>query len=433
MSRALPPYFLGRYPNKEVIWATYNSDLAKDFGREVRAIIRSEEVQNVFPGLALRQDSKAADRFHTEDGGGYYAVGFEGTLTGRGGDLLIVDDPFKDPKEALSATVRDSKWRWYTSVFETRAKRPGGELPPVRILMATRWHNDDIHGRIIANAKRGGEKVHVLQIPAICGEGTSREIALWEDYYPLKYLYERRAAMGEWMFSALYQQDPKANAGNIIKRADLQRARYKKPPALADMELFMTLDPALTPEAAEDADDPDFTEMAVWGQTEDNHLWALDWWYEQCEMDDWIRQLFVMFARWKPKVVLSEKGPIRRASEPIIMREGRDRGAPIPMHYVLADAKKEIRLMPFQAMTQAGMVHFPDNQWGDRMVEQLVEFPSAAHDDGVDNCSLIGLHRHRMFNPPPPPDRPDKPKKLDSSAIPVKEFMTKHKATGDVL
>lgn len=435
VSRALPIYFLGKYPGKEVVWATYNSDLAADFGREVREMIAAERAQTVFPGLTLRADSKAANRFHTPAGGAYYAVGVGSTLTGRGGDLLILDDPFKDWAECQSETTRRRKWSWYTSVFLTRAKRPGGESPPVRIVMSTRWHGDDITGRILAAAEKGGEEVHVVNLPAILWKDSSREQALWPEWFPMRFLKQMQITLGDWMFSALYMQSPKASAGNLIKRKDLDTTRYNTAPLMADMKIYMTLDPAVTDEDEVHEDDPqadpDYTEMAVWGETSSNHLYALDWWYGKVDVLVWIDALFEMYAKCKAITILSEKGVIRRATEPILRSTGRQRGAPLPMQYLLADKSKQVRMVPFQALTQAHMVHFPANAWGDRVVDQLVEFPAGIHDDAADNCSLIGLHRHKMFAPPQPTPKRKKSEPINTGLRISDLIKQKRKPDGD--
>ena len=142
-SRRFPAYCMGRKKGLQVVCSTYNQDFANDLGRDVRSIIGSESYNNVF-NSGLRSDSKAADRFHTTNGGIYVAVGTGSALTGRGMDIGVIDDPFKDREEAESERTRQRKWDWFRSTFYTR------QMPNARLLvMATRWHEDDLTGRIL--------------------------------------------------------------------------------------------------------------------------------------------------------------------------------------------------------------------------------------------------------------------------------------------
>jgi hypothetical protein len=161
-SRRFPAFYIGRNPGKQIIAASYNSDLANDFGREVRNIVAGPEFGALFQ-TSLAPDSSAANRWHTGHGGMYVAAGVGTAITGRGADVLLIDDPFKDREEADSELRRQRVWDWYTSTAYTRLM-PGGAI----VVINTRWHDDDLSGKLLAEADNGGDQWEVLR-PGLCG------------------------------------------------------------------------------------------------------------------------------------------------------------------------------------------------------------------------------------------------------------------------
>ncbi len=184
-SRRFPAWYLGRNPGKSIIAASYNSDLATDFGREVRNIVNAPEYGCVFES-SLSADSKAANRWHTDAGGIYVAAGVGTAVTGRGADIFLIDDPVKDREEADSEIKRQRVWDWYTSTAYTRLA-PGGAI----ILIQTRWNEDDLGGRLLEAQEAGGDKWEVLDLPAIRDDGS----ALWPDRYSVEALERIKAAI----------------------------------------------------------------------------------------------------------------------------------------------------------------------------------------------------------------------------------------------
>jgi len=180
-SRRFPAYFTGRNAGKQIIAASYNSDLANDFGREVRNIVNSPEFRVLY-NTTLSQDSQAANRWHTDKGGMYVAAGVGTAITGRGADILLIDDPFKDREEADSEIRRQRVWDWYTSTAYTRLM-PGGAI----VLINTRWHDDDLSGRLLSEQESGGDQWEVLSLPALSPDNE----ALWPDCYPMKYRHTK--------------------------------------------------------------------------------------------------------------------------------------------------------------------------------------------------------------------------------------------------
>ena len=177
-SRRFPAWYLGRHPDKQLIAATYSGDFALDFGRDVRGIVQGEEFKALFPDVSLASDSQAANRWHTNKGGVSVYVGVGGPITGRGAHIALIDDPFKDREEADSEIRRQRVWDWYTSTAYTRLM-PGGAI----VVINTRWHDDDLSGRLLDEQTKGGDQWEVLSLPAIAdGE------ALWSDWYRLRRL-----------------------------------------------------------------------------------------------------------------------------------------------------------------------------------------------------------------------------------------------------
>lgn len=409
-SRRFPAWYLGRNPGRQIITSTYAADFAADFGRDVRGIVREPAYGRIF-GTQLRQDSQAADRWHTQDGGIYVAVGIGGPITGRGAHLAIIDDPIKNREEAESEVIRNKIWNWYTSTLYTRLM-PGGAV----IVIMTRWHEDDLVGRLLTEQERGGDKWHRITLRAIDGEGTDHEKALWPEWYPLDALKRIKAAIGPRDWSALYQQSPQPAEGTFFQRAWFRRYAPQELPA--SLNRYGTSDYAVTDGAG------DFTEHAVWGVDSEDNLWAVDWWSGQTTSDVWIERQIDMMARHKPYAWFGESGVIRRSIEGFLTKRMRERKTFGRVEWVTSASDKPSRARGFQARAAMGKVHIPLTEWGDRLIDQLIRFPAGKHDDAVDACSMIATvidQTHpaivRSDSPKKKPDRWDGVfRKLDQAA-----------------
>jgi predicted phage terminase large subunit-like protein len=208
-----PAWFLGRSPQRRVIATSYSARLAENFGRKVRDIVADEKFRLVF-GSGLSGSSKAADRWETSEGGGYVAAGVGGSITGMGGDLLIVDDPFKNQEDADSKNYRDKVWDWYQSTLYTRIEK-GGRI----VVILTRWHEDDLAGRLLAD---GGDQWDVVSFPAIAEEDEQYRQSgepLWAEKYDLQALDGIKGAVGTRVWNALYQQRPAPDDGAVFKKS----------------------------------------------------------------------------------------------------------------------------------------------------------------------------------------------------------------------
>lgn len=207
VSKRFPAWYLGRNPTGQIISASYGSDLAADFGREVRNIVAAKTFQALFPGVYLAPDSQAKIRWHTKDGGSYVAAGVGTSITGRGADILNIDDPVKDKAEAESESIRQSTWDWYQATAYTRL------MPQAAIILTmTRWHPADLAGRLLEEMKNGKDQWEIVDLPAFAQAhdllGRPPGAALWPERYDEKALGEIQLAIGDHNFQSLYMQNP---------------------------------------------------------------------------------------------------------------------------------------------------------------------------------------------------------------------------------
>lgn len=370
-SRRFPGWYLGNYPDKQIITASYNADLASDFGREVRNIIASPEYGNIFD-VGLRADSKAANRWHTNKNGVYVSAGVGGPITGRGADISLIDDPFKNMEEADSETTRESVWKWYTSTLYTRLM-PGGGLA----LIQTRWHDDDLAGRLLNEESNGGDKWHVVELPAISADNK----ALWPEWYPIEALERIRNVLPPRQWNALYQQNPIPDDGDFFKRDWF----YEYDNLPDNLNYYITHDDAVTDSSG------DYTEIGVWGIDPDDNIYAVDWWSGQETSDIWIDRLLDLIEKYQPFSVIGESGPIRRAVEPFLIKRMTQRRIYANLEWKPSISDKPTRARAFQGLASMGKVFLPKKRvWAEDLLRQLMRFPAGKYDDKVDTCALIG-------------------------------------------
>jgi hypothetical protein len=287
VSRKLPPWYIGRNPIRSAISASYGSDLAVKLGRDVRNTMASREYLRLFPEVVLSQDSQAADEWHTQQGGGYTAVGVGGGLTGFHGDLLNIDDPFKDRVQAESENYRESVWNWYRAVFYTRRKDP---RTTAIVICCTRWHEDDLVGRLLAaQADGSGDTFELLEIPALNSDGSS--------FYPEKFSVDElkniRAVIGEYDWASLYEQHPRPLTGSFFDSVNLLEDGKPIPwPERCDI-VFCTIDTAV-----KDGNQHDGLGCVYWAYNKANTkqpLTILDWDLTQIQgavLIDWLPGVF---------------------------------------------------------------------------------------------------------------------------------------------
>lgn len=387
---SLPAWYLERWPDKRVIIGAYNSTLAEKFSRKARKLTRAK----------LSNERTAVDDWETVSGGGLRAVGVGGGITGMGGNLILIDDPVKSREEANSPRYREKCWDWYTDDLYTRLE-PNGAI----VLTMTRWHDDDLAGRILASDD--GPNWTVIVLPALathnCPLGRELGSALWPDRYDETTLTEIRSILGVQSFNALYQQNPIPDEGDYFKAADCQW--YETPPK--HMHIYGTSDYAVTDDSG------DFTEHGVFGVDANDDIYILDWWYDQTTADKWIDSLLDLVKIWQPFFWCGEGGVIRRAIEPFLTKRSRERKTYCRFEWLNSIHDKPTRARAFQARWSMRKVYLPKNKpWADRLLNQLTRFPAGANDDAVDVCSLIGRALDEVHGATIP--QPEEKPKVDS-------------------
>jgi predicted phage terminase large subunit-like protein len=284
-------------------------------------------------------------------------------VTGRGADIALIDDPFKDREEADSERRRELVWDWYRSTLYTRLM-PGGAI----VLIQTRWHEDDLAGRLLEQ-ERG--QWDVLELPALHPERG----ALWPEWYDEAALLRIKDTIGPREWSALYQQQPQPDEGTFFQRDWF--SHYDK---LPDCRFYGSSDYAVTDGGG------DYTVHTVWGIDAKGDIYRAAQWRGQTASDEWIEQKLDLIAKWKPLCWFGEGGVIQKAVEPMLRRRMRERNVHCRLEWFSSVHDKPTRARSFQAMAATGRVHF---ERGADLSEFLV-FPAGKHDDEVDTASLIG-------------------------------------------
>jgi predicted phage terminase large subunit-like protein len=367
-STIFPAWFLGRHPERHLIFASYGQELSDDFGRQVRNLIADPLHRAIFPGCSLSDDSTAAHRFNTVRGGAYFAVGRGGPITGRGANLVVIDDPLKDYAEANSETVRRALYDWYGSVVYTRLA-PNGAI----VLVQTRWHQDDLAGRLLAN--NYGDDWEVLSLPAIAehDESFRREgEALWPRRFGLVELDKIRNAVGGRAWASLYQQRPAAAEGVIFKRNYWQF--YRPPLTVALNRIVQSYDTAF-----KKGTENDFSVCGTWGVA-DNGYYLLHLWRGRVEFPELKRVLVSLAELWKPNTILVED----RASGQSLIQELKNFTA-LPILPVKVDSDKQTRAQAVTPLMEAGKIFLPESApWVSDYIEEMASFPNGIYDDVVD-------------------------------------------------
>lgn len=362
-SELFPAWYLGRRPNHQVLFTTYSQELADGFGRKVRNSVASPKHRFAFPESILAEDSQSAKRFNTTRGGVYYAVGAGGAVTGRGADLLLIDDPLKNREEADSRLIRDKLWDWYASTAYTRLM-PGGAV----VVIQTRWHEDDLAGRLL----RGSEPWDVLNLPAIAeyGDPLNRKVgaALWPEQYDLPALENIRATIGEREFAALYQQRPAPLEGALFRRDWLQRGKAPR----SGVRVAMGVDLAISTR-----DSADYTAIVVMARDEFGKLYVLDAVRERVDFPNALRLIRNMADKWSPKAILIEQVAFQAVVVQELLRQ-----TTLPIKGVVPDKDKMTRAQPLALRYEQKLVwHEELPSWFE---DELLAFPNAQHDDSVD-------------------------------------------------
>ena len=375
-----PPWYMGRNPTHSVILASHMRELAERFGRRVRNITASAPYRDVF-GFGLAPDSGAAGRWENQRGGEFYAVGVDSSVTGRRADLGIIDDPVKGRGEADSPTVRQHTWDWYKADFWTRLK-PNAAL----LYIGTRWHDDDLAGRLIEEMKAGGEEWEIISLPAIAKDGDPLGRApgerLWPEWFTDEMFETARRDTRNW--SALYQQEPMPESGDFFKAEWIRY--YDRAPPREELRTYGASDYAVTSEGG------DYTVHLVAGVDPDDDIYLLDLWRGQTASDQWIETLLDLMERWKTLEWAEEVGQIRKGVGPFIVKRQRERRIyNYRKQFSTSGGDKAVRAQPIRGRMAMGKVYFPARApWTAELVNEMLRFPAGTHDDQVDALALVG-------------------------------------------
>lgn len=426
-----PAYFLGKMGERGIITASFDEELATDFGRKVRNLVASPKYQNVFPHVTLAPDSRAKGEWATTEGGFYFATGVGGSINGRRAGLGLIDDPLKGRRAADQEIVRKTTWGWYINDFRSRLW-PDSPI----VLINTRWHTDDPAGRILPESwsgesgwieARDGERWYVICLPAEAREddvlGRAPGEWLWTEWFNEAYWEQtKKTAMlndvRDW--NALYQQVPADLQGTYFQRAWFDN-RYDVLPK--HLNSYMSGDFAVTEGSG------DFTELAAWGVDASEQIYVKDWYTGQVTSDVWTDELIEMSDLHNALVFIGEGGPIRRTVEPWLTKRMRELGKFVRCEWLVAPSKesdsingKAVAARTFQALARMGRIRFPRTVWAERVIDQLCMFPgNVGHkDDCVDTCSLFARYIASTWAA----IEPEKPKQPEWDApLVIKDFL----------
>jgi len=408
-SRSFPSWYLGRNPNKQIIAASYNSDLAGDFGREVRNIVGSPEYRAVFGDVSLSADSQAADRWHTNKGGSYVAAGVGTAITGRGADVFLIDDPVKDREEADSDIKRKRVKDWYTSTAYTRLM-PGGAI----VIIQTRWHEDDLSGWLLDEAKKDGEQWDVVSLPAV-NEG----VALWPEWYGLERLDAIKSVIGARDWSALYQQNPVPDGGGAFRREWVQF--YSETPAdiVKGCNVYMLVDAA-----NEKRKTSDYTSIWIVALNSDGNYYVVDMVRDRLNLTQRGDIVMRLHRKWKPRQVRYERYGLMADVQYIKTVQGHENYR-FEITEVAGQTAKNDRIKRLVPIFEGRKFYMPDTLHktdvegkthdlvSDFIEQELLSFPVARHDDMMDALSRIAEPDLPLVWPqiPEEPQRYDRYKK----------------------
>ena len=367
----LPAWMIGKNPKLKIIQTTHTAELAVRFGRKAKTLIDSEDYQKIFQ-TRLREDSQAAGRWETEQGGEYFAAGVGGAITGRGADLLIIDDPHSE-QDAMNPEALERAYEWYTSGPRQRLQ-PGGKI----VVVMTRWSVKDLTAQLIkSSAEAKADKWELIEFPAILPTNQ----AVWPEYWKLSELESVKASLSVQKWNAQWMQNPTAEEGSIIKR---EWWRVWDKPYIPDLEhIIQSYDTAfLKKESA------DYSAITTWGvfrlnEDSEPNLILLDAYKERLEFPELKRKALEQYTYWNPETVIIEA----KASGLPLTYELRKMGIPVVNFTPSKGNDKHARVNAVAPLFESGQIWAPDQKFAEEVVEECAAFPYGDNDDLVDSMT----------------------------------------------
>jgi predicted phage terminase large subunit-like protein len=398
VSRKFPTWFTGRDPYRQTIVASYGDDLATEFGRECRHVMKGAFYQQVFPGVGLRRGNAASDRIQTSAGGVLTFAGQNSGLTGKGADLLVIDDPIKNSDDARSKLMRDKLWTWFSQVAMTRVMGVQGRV----VICMTRWHEDDLVGRL-TNPRNSyydpeeAAKWEVINIPAFAEENDplGREVGeiLWPERTPEVFLNSMRR-LDPSGFSAQFMGRPSPPEGNLFKRANIQSYQPHQLPR--NLRYYAASDHAVSLAANRDP-----TCMGVVGVDSEDNVWILpDLIWRQLDAEQQVEGMLDLMQRYKPLLWTAERGHISLSLGPFLRKRMNEEKTYITIDERVPSKDKQTRAQAIAGRVSMKKVYLPKfAPWFEDAVDELLNFPNGVHDDFVDFLALIGLSLDTLNRP----------------------------------
>lgn len=385
-SYLFPAYLMGKLPQSKLIVGSHTAELAQRFGRMIRNLVEDERYMELFPDTKLSVDSKAAGRWNTSQGGEAFFIGKGGAMTGRGGDIIILDD-ILDEQDAISDTAMENTWEWYTSGPRQRLQ-PNGSI----IVINTRWKTDDLSGRLLRQqGQLKSDQWEVLEFPAILPSGKP----LWPEYWAIEELEKVKMSIGLKKWNAQWQQQPTNDDGAILKRDWWRKWKYEEPPHCS--YVIQTYDTAYSKKET-----ADFSVIATWGVFRPSadsgpNLILLAVRKGRWDFPELKRIAKDEYKYWNPDNVLIEA----KATGTPLQHEMRKMGIPVTMYSPggrRTGQDKVSRANAVAPLLESGMVWYPeDEEFAQELVEECAAFPNGSHDDQVD-ATIMALMRFRQGN-----------------------------------
>ena len=394
-SYLLPSWMVGRNPKLKIIQVTHTGELAIRFGRKAKNLIDSEEYHKIFD-TRLQEDSQAAGRWETAQGGEYFAAGVGGAITGRGADLLIIDDPHSE-QDAMSPTALENCYEWYTSGPRQRLQ-PGASI----VLVMTRWSKKDLTGILLRNQKEvKGDQWEIIEFPAIMDHGP-----VWPEYWGQDELDKVKATLPVGKWNAQWMQNPTSEEGALIKREWWRTWEEDEPPPLH--YVIQSYDTAFMKKET-----ADFSAITTWGvfypeEDKPANLILLDCVKDRYEFPELRRVALDQYQYWKPEMVIIEA----KASGLPLTYELRQMDIPVQTFTPSKGNDKHVRVNTCAPLFESGMIWAPDQKFVEEVIEECAAFPHGDHDDLVDSMTMAVMrfrqggfiqHPEDYFEPKQPP------------------------------